>query len=113
GRTTIDGVLGAPFSYTPFVGMIDGYTMQILFARRELPDDTCYTITLPPDLMIMGLTDDRDCMVRALFGDVTGSGDVTLSDTLAIQSRESADAAIYPPFDVDLSGDISIEDALF
>ncbi len=113
GQTTTGSTLGGPVPYVPAsVSLADADTLQILFNPGALPDKTCYTITLPEDLVAATLAGDRTVLVRSLYGDATGSGVITLSDAIAIKRRIGAGVAANPQFDVDLSNAITAADAL-
>ena len=87
-------------------------TLQINFAPGVLPDQTCYTITLPVDVVAGGVSGDRDVNVRALYADATSDGRVTLSDALVIKSHAGQSVLTQPQYDLDLSIGISQSDAL-
>jgi hypothetical protein len=52
-------------------------------------------------------------MVRALLADTTSSGEVTLSDAIAIKSRLGKPLSSDARFDLDCSGTIDNADAQF
>lgn len=51
--------------------------------------------------------------VRALVGDATGSGDITLSDAILTKTKIGAGIASNARYDMDLPGTINITDAEF
>jgi len=120
GRSTSypGGVLGGPVSYTPSSVTLSGAaTMVLTFPASPgvgfLPDQTCYTITIPQATIVQTLLNDNDANVRALVGDATGSGDVNLSDVILAKLRIGAAITANARFDMDLSGAINISDAEF
>ncbi len=112
GQTTVGGVPGSPQAYTPSsVAMVDADTAAIVFDPGQLPDQTCYAIDLSP-LSVAGLTGDHDVRVRALAGDTTMSGGITLSDAILARLRLGTAVADGPQYDVDLDGNITGADVL-
>ncbi len=113
GRTSGPAGLEAPVNYPPTAVALTGPDIvQISVDPGVLPDQTCYTITLPPDLVTAGLIGDRDVSLRSLAGDVTGDGALRLSDVLAVRARLSTPVEDDPRFDVDVSGAIDWPDAM-
>ena len=116
GRTTTNtGFIVDPIVYHPTsVTQTDADTLQIAFAPGLLPDQTCYTISLASNTVAESLTGDLDVKVRSLVGDATGDGTITLSDAIYVQSVAAASipVAAAPRCDLDLNGDISLQDAL-
>jgi hypothetical protein len=113
GRTTTGSLLGGPVAYTPSSVVLSGTsTLQINFAPGTLPDQTCYTITLPADVVVGEVAGDRDVNVRSLYADTTSDGRVSLSDALLIKSHAGQSVLTQPQYDLDLSIGISQTDAL-
>src|SRR6185295_19945490 len=99
--------MGGPVSYIPTsVVMSSTTTLDVLFSAGQLPDQTCYLITIGPGTMTQTLGGDLDCKVRVLVGDTTGSGDVKLSDAVLTKAKIGAAVASNARFDIDLSGNI-------
>ncbi len=121
GRTTSypGGVPGGPVSYTPSSVTLSGAaTMVLTFPAAPspgfLPDLTCYTIIIPAGAIGQILTGDNDLIIRALEGDATGSGDVTLSDAILTTLNAGQPVASHARFDMNLDGAVSVAgDALF
>lgn len=113
GRTTTSGVLGGSMNYTPIaVTLADADTIAIQLVPGQLPDQTCYTITLGA-VITQPLTGDTDCMLRALEGDTMGDGRVNLSDAVSAKARIGQSVPATVAFDLDLSGAIDMQDALY
>jgi hypothetical protein len=120
GQTTSypGGVLGGPIPYTPSSVTLSGAaTMVLTFPASPsvgfLPDQTCYTITIPQAAIVQTLVSDNDVKVRALVGDATGSGDVKLSDAILTKVKIGAAIATNARYDMNLDGSITNADALF
>jgi hypothetical protein len=118
GRTTsAGGVLGPQIVYLPTsITSVSAATIAITFpvtpAVGHLPDQTCFTITLGSGLTNPVITGDLDVNVRSLLADTTSSGDITLSDAVAVKSRYGNALSTDARFDVDLSGAINNLDAV-
>src|SRR5690606_5779517 len=82
GRTTVGEVVQEPVSYVPALVMSSATSLDIAFAPGMLPDATCYTISLAADTVSPALGGNREVRVRSLAGDVTGDGEVNLTDVL-------------------------------
>lgn len=105
GQTTTAGVLGPPVEYAPDSVTVSGAnTLVIVFDPGNLPDHTCYTFTLAPATLQQTIVGDNDCLVRSLFGDTTGSGEVNLSDAMLSHMMVGQPAQAHPEMDSDLSG---------
>jgi chitodextrinase/N-acetylmuramoyl-L-alanine amidase len=108
---TTDGVIGGPVDSTPTVSMVDADTMRIGLAA--IPDGSCISIAIGPDALAEILTGDRDCMLRSISGDVTGSGRVDLLDAAMIKNRNGASVAGEARCDLNLNGAIDLVDAAY
>ena len=111
GQQTGNGSLGPVTPFTPTVAPVDADTIALTFSPA-LPDQSCYTIEVLPAALAENLGGDRTLMVRALVGDATASGDITLSDAILIAVQPGGPALAAPQFDLDLSGTIDFADAL-
>jgi hypothetical protein len=112
GRTTAGAVLAAPVDYTAAsVAVTGSHTVGIALNPGAIPDSTCCTITLAPDLLSAGLIGDRDVNVRLTPDDATSDGGVSLSDVLLVRWRLFTPVSESPQLDVDLSGTIDWPDA--
>ena len=115
GRTTASGVMGAPSNYTPAsVTVTGGNTLELNFNVGQLPDESCYAITIGAGTTVELLAGDLNCNVRSLLADVNMDGQVVLGDSLATKARVNQLASAVPQFDANLSGgQINLGDALF
>lgn len=113
GQTTNQGALEPPLAYVPTsVTLAAPDTIALEFTAGALPDQTCYTVSVGPGAIAEDLAGDSDCLIRALVGDATRSGRITLSDAIAAVARIGEPATSNPGFDIDLTADITPADAL-
>jgi hypothetical protein len=112
GRTTTSGTLGDPVAYTPSSVSSTGSTIVLTFSEGLLPDETCYTVTVNPAATQEVLLGDTNCMARALLGDTTGDGQITLSDVVWTGSKIGSSVSADVAHDVDLSDSITGADML-
>lgn len=114
GRTTSSGVPGAAINYTPAAVQLSAPgTVALLFNAGQLPDQTCYTITLGSGLITGALTGDTNVNVRSLTGDVIMNGEVNVGDLQSLKSKLNAAVGSNVPYDVNMTGGlINIGDAL-
>jgi hypothetical protein len=119
GRTTSypGGVLGGPIPYVPAsVTMVSPTTLALTFTPGMLPNLSCYALDITGVVENAGgvvLAGDPDCNVRALVGDTTMSGDITLSDAIWTKMQIGTAASTLPEHDIDVSGGlIDITDVL-
>ncbi len=112
-----DGVatLGDPVAYTPdSVAMSNATTLDIVYSTSQLPDESCYTVTIGANTFAQTLVGDTDCRIRALAGDTGGNGVMNLGDMLYTKSSIGTSAASAPQQDVNLDGGtIDLGDTMF
>lgn len=111
GVTVSDGTTSYPPSS---VIAVDADTIALNFNPGVLPDQKCYTITIGSGTITQTISGDNNVMVRALAGDATGSGEITLSDAVATKARAGQAVASNARFDMNLDGAITVAgDALY
>ncbi len=119
GRTTSypGGLMGPATPYVPAsVTLVAPTTLALTFLPGALPNRSCYQFDVAgavENTASMALAGDPDCNARALVGDTTMSGGITLSDAIWTKLQIGTAAASLPEHDIDLSGGtIDIADAL-
>jgi hypothetical protein len=113
GYQTSSGVLGPATPFTPSSVVLSGADTLVLTFQPALPDESCYLVEIGAAAITESLQGDTDVYVRALAGDATGSGVITLSDALLVNASAGAAVNAAPAKDLDLSGAIDAADALF
>ncbi len=115
-QQTVNGTLlpPIPFPVSTMLSMADAATLRIEL-MSTISSESCCTIDVANaviDSRGAAPIGDTDCMLRVLLGDVTGSGDVTLSDTLLVNARAGTSDLDGPAFDINRNGVIDAADAL-